>query len=229
MSNELVPSHPGASSLRRRLPGPRLALLLLSLALVSVATPAVPANLAPDLGYLRVQSISADHDALAAELAKSRALVLDLRQTLDERNAGETLRQILDRPASARLYVLVSPATPVPVVGVLASNPSRQITLGVKGAKPQPQVVVLQSVEHDRRAYDLLLAGASLPDLISGKTEKPRFDEASLVQEFRSGAPVPAATPNAPDNASTSENGRVVDRVLQRAVHLHHTLQALQR
>lgn len=195
-------------------------------------------ELAPDLGYLRVHSIVLERETIAAALLKSRALVLDLRYPLDERDAGETLRQELSsHPAKPRLYVLVSPATPVPVVGAIAASPARLTTLGVKGARPEPQVVVLQSPADDRRAFEAHTAGTALADLISGKIDKERFDEATLVQEFRLGLPGDRSAGPPPESATENRTAtppadapaRVTDRVLQRALHLHRALQALRR
>lgn len=207
------------------------ALCLLSSIPCSPARAAEPLDLGADLAYLRVHSIVLEREALAAALLKSRALVLDLRYPADERGAGDILRQELAAPAPApRIYVLVSPATPVPVVGAIAANSARLVTLGVKGAKPEPQVVVLQTAEDDRRAYDALAAGTPLAGLISGKIEKERFDEASLVQEFKNGNPAPQPpAPGTPPGKAESQPERLTDRVLQRALHLHRALQALKR
>ncbi len=190
---------------------------------------AEPVELAADLGYLRVHSIVLEREAIASALLKPRALVLDLRYPLDERDAGEALRQELaTHPAKPRLYVLVSPATPVPVVGAIAASQTKLFTLGVKGSRPEPQVVVRQSAADDRRAFDAVLQGTALAELISGKMEKERYDEASLVLEFKNGLtevkpPVVSSTPAAEKPA------RLTDRVLQRALHLHRALQALKR
>ena len=190
---------------------------------------AEPVELAADLNYLRIHSIVLEREAIASALLKPRALVLDLRYPLDERDAGETLRQELaTHPAKPRLYVLVSPATPVPVVGAIASGQPKLVTLGVKGARPEPQVVVLQSAADDRRAFEALTQGTALADLVSGKMDKERYDEAALVLEFKNGVPDPkppeAGTATAPEKAP-----RLTDRVLQRARHLHRALQALKR
>lgn len=204
--------------------------------------------LSADLGYLRVHSIVQERGTIQEALQQSRALVLDLRRPLDERDAGETLHQELaSHPAKSRLYVLVSPATPVPVVGAIAANSARLVTLGIKGSQPEPQVVVQQSAEDDRKAYDALTAGSTLADLVSGKIEKERYDEASLVQEFKNGnhdarpPAVPALRSPESEGGSPAEgseatqtkgNGspvRPTDRVLQRAMHLHRALLALKR
>jgi hypothetical protein len=187
-----------------------------------------PADLG-DLGYLRIHSVVGERATLAAALTQPHALVLDLRYPVDEREAGDTLRAALgNATALGRLYVLVSPATPVPIVGAIAAHSARLVTLGVKGARPEPQVVVLQSAADDRRAYDALAAGTPFADLISGKIVKERFDEASLVQEFKNGV----ADPKPPETglAKAGESpARLTDRVLQRAVHLHRSFQALKR
>jgi hypothetical protein len=219
-------------TLRRVCPGTGSLILILGL-LFSVLCPpvraAAPVELASDLAYLRVHSAVVERETITAALAQPRALVLDLRYPQDERGADETLRQALTgRPAGSRLYVLVSPATPVPVVGVVAANPARLVTLGVKGAKPEPKVVIMQTAEDDRRAYDAHTVGTPLADLISGKMDKERFDEASLVHEFKNGNPDPKPPETGPAN-TPGASARLTDRVLQRALHLHRALQALKR
>lgn len=208
---------------------PLLALCASPFALGLVAVADEPTDLAPDLGYLRVHSVIAERDAIAAALAKPRALVLDLRYPADEREADESLRQqFAAAPIGARIYVLVSPATPVPVVGAIAAHSSRLLTLGVKGARPEPQVGVQQSAEDDRRAYDALTAGTSVGDLVSGRIDKERFDEASLVHEFNNGNTDARPPETGPAKAGDTP-AKLTDRVLQRALHLHRALQVLKR
>lgn len=186
-------------------------------------------DLAPDLGYLRIHSIVQQQAALTAALQSPRALVLDLRHPVDERDAGELLhQQLANHPAKSRLFILVSPVTPVPVVGAVAASSTPLVTFGVKGSRPTPQVVVEQSPEADRRAFDALATGTTLAALLSGTIEKERFDEASLVHEFKNGHP--DAQPTASGEAPATESpDRLTDRVLQRALHLHRALQALKR
>lgn len=205
------------------------AFCLLFPALCLSARAAEPIELAADLGYLRIHSLVVEREFLAAALRQSRALVLDLRYPLDERDAGEVLRQELSsQTTKPRLYVLVSPATPVPIVGAIASSQTKLITLGVKGSRPEPQVAVLQVAADDRRAFDAFTRGTPLAELISGKIEKERYDEATLVQEFNNGAPEPKPLEVTPA-PTTEPPPRLTDRVLQRTLHLHRALQTLRR
>ena len=78
------------------------------------------------------------------------------------------------------------------------------------------------------------IAGTPVETLISGKIEKDRYDEATLVQEFKNGNPE-AAPPQPPDPTAAKATDApakppvLVDRVLQRAVHLHAARLALRR
>ena len=69
--------------------------------------------------------------------------------------------------------------------------------------------------------------------LVTGKIEKERFDEATLVQEFNNGNP-DAEPPPLPDptrpklNEAAPVKAPLIDRVLQRAIQLHRALLALE-
>jgi hypothetical protein len=204
-------------------------LVLLLILLVS-ARAAEPVDLGQGLTYLRIISLTKSAEDLNSALLRPATLVLDLRYTVDEPASADILRVLNSQPAKPSLYVLVSRATPASIAGILTSTSTQLVTLGVKDSRPAPQVVVEQTPEADRAAYAAFESGTSLSQLISGKIEKERFDEATLVHEFKSGnhdarppesGPVPgkAAAPAAP----------LIDRVLQRAVHLHHALLALKR
>ncbi|HEX2860083.1 MAG TPA: hypothetical protein VHN79_00500 [Lacunisphaera sp.] len=198
---------------------PLLAVLLLILAVALRGTE--PTDLGHGLGYLRVRSL----EEAIAPLAGKNAVVLDLRQVTATPESIPLFSAALSaRPTGSRLFVLVSPDTPDAVAEILQGS---LVTLGTKGSRPKPQVEVMQSVDDDRRAYAALTDGTPLPDLVSGKIEKERYDEASLVQEFKNGnhdARPPTGAPK-----TTASPPRVTDRVLQRAIHLHRALLALQR
>jgi len=220
--------------------------LLLLLVLSASVCAVEPTDLGQGLAYLRINSLTKSAQDLRSALLRPGALVLDLRYTVDEPGAADALRELNSQPAKPTLYVLVSPATPKSVADIVAITPARRVTLGIKDSAPAPDVTVGQSAADDRRAYDALESGTTLAQLISGKIEKERFDEASLVQEFKNGnheakppavpalrSPGSEAGGKADGSAAPAATGAPaapappVDRVLQRAVHLHQALQAL--
>lgn len=205
---------------------------VLALARLSATTAAPePRDLAPDLAYLRAHSLGESLPALNSPALATRALVLDLRYaTTAETDATELARLLAARGLNApRWFVLVSPETPGALSAVLATPPRGVLTLGVEGSRPAPRVVVTQAADADRRAYDAAGGGMTIEALITGKVEKERYDEASLVREFENGVADPAPPP-APDPTAQPPPEKapvLTDRVLQRAVHLHRALQAL--
>jgi hypothetical protein len=223
---------PTRSATPRTLAGKLMTLLAISsLLLVSRARATELTDLGQGLGYLRVHSL----DAAIKPLAGSGALVLDLRHSSTSPETSIAFQAALAKrdDLTNPLYILVGPNTPVPFVNAL---PKAVITLGIGGSQSAPRVIVDQSPEADQLAYDALESGTSLLDLISGRIEKDRYDEASLVQEFKGGNLEAHPPEKKPANASEavppvaeSKPNRLTDRVLQRAVHLHRALQALKR
>jgi hypothetical protein len=212
--------------------------LLAILACLSTAfCPAVFAAELTDLGsglsYLRVHSVTGEEYVLRKAVPAAGALVLDLRYATAGDTSPAALRAALaDRSNSAPLFVLVGPDTPAILTPIIGAT--RALTLGIAGTNPAPKVVVQAEAAADRRAYDALETGTPISQLITGKIEKERFDEASLVNEFKHGnpeaAPPPAPDPTAPRPSATSAKPETIpptDRVLQRAVHLHRALLAL--
>jgi hypothetical protein len=205
-----------------------ISFLVLLLVLPASAFAAEPSDLGQGLAYLRVHQLG---EAIKP-LAGSNALVLDLRHTTATAETVSAFSAALSfRAEGSSLFALVGPDTPDRLVGVLNA---KLVTIGIRAAHPAPQVVVEQTAEVDRAAYAAYDTGTALDRLISGKIEKERFDEATLVHEFKSGnhdAKPPEATP-APGpgkEAPAAPAAPLVDRVLQRAVHLHHALLALKR
>lgn len=193
-----------------------------------------PTDLGQGLGYLRIHSLADEEPALRRAVTGAGALVLDLRYATANEDSVAMLRATLaGRADAAPLLVLVGPATPA-LVGPALGKARGVFTLGIVGSKPEPDVIVKSDAAADRRAYDALEAGTALEKLISGKIEKQRFDEATLVKEFKNGnsdaEPPPAPDPTASKPAAAPEKTPApVDRVLQRAVHLHQGLLALRR
>lgn len=218
---------------------PLLFLTLGSLLLASRATATEPADLGQGLSYLRIRSVADSGVALRKTVPGPGALVLDLRYATASEASVDALKSALAaRPASAPLFALVSPATPAVLEPVLTAR--GVLTLGVAGSIPTPRVVVRTDAAADRLAYDALDAGTGLTQLVTGKIEKERFDEATLVEEFKNGHEIERPVPPLPGNSPTpgtdatdtsAEKGKSppppTDRVLQRAIHLHRALLAL--
>ena len=210
-----------------------------SLLLAALLAATIHATELTDLGlglsYLRIHSVAEAEAALRKAVPAAGALVLDLRYaTADEASAAIVKSALAGRSGPALLYILVSPATAPALGPVIMAAPA--VTLGAPDSVPAARVKVQTDVAADRRAYDALDAGAELAKLITGKIEKERFDEASLVQEFKNGHDVerpPAPDPTAPKTDATAAKEAApappIDRVLQRAVHLHRALLALRR
>ncbi|MDP2139026.1 MAG: hypothetical protein Q8J74_14345, partial [Candidatus Didemnitutus sp.] len=155
---------------------------------------------------------------------------LDLRYVVaTDEDAPLISRALGQRTGSLPLFILISPETPPALARVLSRLPAGTVTLGVAGSAPTPTVVIAQATDTDRRAYAAALDGLALETLISGKLVKERFDEASLVKDFQNGHAHPSPPP-VPDLTAKTDPDKpqlLIDRVLQRAVHLHRTLVAL--
>jgi hypothetical protein len=195
-----------------------------------------------ELSYLRVHSLAEAMPTINSAFSASRALVLDLRYaTVSDESAGTLKTLLAERAPDSELFILVSPATPSSMADALTSAAGNWVTLGVKESQPTPKIIVKTTAEIDRRAYDAAAAGTPVEKLISGKIEKDRFDEATLVQEFKNGNPDgepptsrPPGGPAKADPAKVQPGAEntpapLVDRVLQRAFQIHRALQALHR
>ncbi len=211
----------------------RISLLFSALCLLCSGTELT--DLGQGLSYLRIHSVAESSVALRKAVPGAGALVLDLRYATAAEDSPAALQSALaERPAGTTLFILVSPATPASLGPVITTV--RALTLGAPGSAPAPKVIVQTDAPADRRAYDALEAGTALTTLIAGKIEKERYDEATLVHEFKNGLPAsePPLTPDpaAAKPAATPEKEKekpapLTDRVLQRAVHLHRALLAL--
>lgn len=206
-------------------------LVFISLLTLSVLVRAAePVDLDQGLAYLRVHSLADDQAVIARATHTAHALVLDLRYATASDDALAALRTALaNRAPGTPLFVLVSPATPPALANAVAD----ELTLGPTGTLPEPKVAVQTDAATDRRAYDAHESGLALADLITGKIEKDRYDEASLMKDFKSGN-IAAEPPPGPDPTATKPGAPekvpvLTDRVLQRAMHLHRALLALRR
>lgn len=202
-----------------------------------------PTDLSSNLTYIRVHSLADAASTLPKTLSGKRAFVLDLRYATATDESLAILRTALaGHPADAPLFILISPATPADVIDLLNPTSAAFITLGIAGSHPAPRIIIKAEPETDRRAYDAFETGTPIKDLISGKIDKDRFDEAALVHEFKNGSPSsdpeltaatdpagakPAVTANKSDEPVASVTEPLKDRVLQRALNLYQALQAL--
>lgn len=203
-----------------------LGLVLLATTLQLAAT--TPLDLGDGLPYLRITG-AGDTPAVANLVAAPKPAVIDLRRAaLAPDDALQLHDTLARRSAGEPLFILVGPQTPPDAVPALL--PAGVLTLGLAGSRPEPRVIIAQSPEADLAARQALDAGTPLERLIDGRIEKERFDEASLAQEFANGnlhaEPPPTPDPTEPA-AATAPPPAPVDRVLQRAVHLHRSLAAL--
>ncbi|MFI5337626.1 MAG: hypothetical protein ACHQ5A_12635 [Opitutales bacterium] len=216
----------------------KILLALFFLAALPGLRAAAPVDLGQGLVYLRIHSLDKDDAALTAALAQDAALILDLRYPSRGLDTLASFREALaHHPANRPLFLLVSPGTPSDVVALLPTAPAGAVALGATGTwlPPEHSVAVEQTAEADRQAYDAAEAGQPLATLISGKIDKERYDEAALMTDFRGGnadpQPPPAPDPTKPKAApeAPAPKPAPTDRVLQRAVHLHRALLALER
>jgi hypothetical protein len=208
----------------------RFLLLLGSFSLAARATETT--DLGYNLSYLRVHSLADSVPVLRAALSAKRAFVLDLRYATATDDSLAALRTALAaHPAGFPLFILISPATPAAVVDAANQTPGSFVTLGITSSR-SAKITVKADAATDRKAYDALDNGTPVAALISGKVEKERFDEATLVQEFKNGnadaAPPALPDPTVPKPADAEEKpAPLIDHVLQRAVQLHQALLAL--
>jgi hypothetical protein len=221
-------------------------LLLAAPFLRAADTPAGPAAsngavqaIERNLSYRRIHTLPDDLPALSGPATGT--LVLDLRFVPAGPEAAAAFSAWLKSRArpQAPVLVLVNPGTAPALLAPLAAPgvPPGVVSIGPEMNDAVPDVGLTLAAGADRAAYDAFEHGTSLADLISPRIDKVRHDEAAMARERAAGAaaadagddgtvppdekpatPPPAAAPVAP-----------VDRVLQRAVQLHHALQALKK
>lgn len=201
--------------------------LFLILALAMRAAP-LERDLGQSLVYHRVHVLPADLPAMGT--ARKRACVLDLRYVHGDAAAATALQAWIKFSASTRtpVFVLVNADTDAvllhsfteqgPVNGVM--------TVGIAGGKFHPDLVVHNSPENERRAYDALENGAAIVTLLTDNPDKMRNDEASLSKDRLAEA---AADSAADALAKNRPAPPPVDVALQRAMHMHRALVALHK
>ncbi len=205
------------------------------------AAPSTARPLREDLGkglvYYRLHALPAD---LPPATVKPGPMVLDLRfasLTEAEGTAVEAWLRFHATPTTP-LLVLVNSFTAEKLAALLAANEGVPglLTIGLPPPGFTPDIVVRTSAAADRRAYDALEHGGSLPALITENVDKPREDEAAIIRERSSSADNndeddsdeldrPAAEPA----TVKPRPPPVIDYTLQRAVQVDRALRALKR
>ncbi len=205
--------------------------LLLSFILFAVRTLAA-APITHDLGqgltYVHVASLPADLPGQK----DLRACVLDLRYTQGDATAAAALAAWLKFHVSARtpVFVLANADTATPLLTILAQGqlPAGTLTIGRLGHGFTPDIAVHTDAATERRAFDALARGVLPASLLQENSGKTRYDEAAIVRHL-AGDEVPAGTVRQPETDTADETvpPPLIDRTLQRAVHVHHGLAAL--
>ncbi|MBK8856328.1 MAG: hypothetical protein IPN11_01170 [Opitutaceae bacterium] len=205
------------------------ATLLLCLAFTGSATAApITHDLGQGLTYVHVAGLPADLPGQK----DLRACVLDLRYTRGDDTAAAALAAWLKFHASARtpVYVLANADTATPLLAILTPDrlPAGTLTIGRPGGGFTPDIAVQSDAAAERRAFNALASGAQPASLLQENSGKTRYDEAAIVRQLAGDEP-PAGTGHPPETGSADEAvpPPLIDRTLQRAVHVHHGLAAL--
>ncbi|MEO6001731.1 MAG: hypothetical protein ABIZ04_22090 [Opitutus sp.] len=185
--------------------------------------------------YLRSHVLPAD---LPSAEVKNGSMILDLRYTTAEPEAATALDAWLKFRAQPHtpVIILVNSETAAVLRESLvrwAKHPN-VITVGHQNPETAPDISVAANPDDEKKAYDALEHGSSIAALITENADKPRVDEASIMRSrSESGGALADASvldDLPPDGKKVpSTPPPLIDRVLQRAVHLHRALQALRR
>jgi hypothetical protein len=175
------------------------------------------APLAPGLAYVRPETEN------AAKSLAAGSVIIDLREVTDPTSAN-TLLATLATPVPARriTLVLLSPETPLLLRQRVATLP-RCITIGRVDEALKTDISVATPPDADLASVKTLGSGSAPETLVIANTDKPRFDESTLVREHQSGQI--EETPSAETTDAPAKPA--VDAVLQRAVQIYEGLVAL--
>jgi hypothetical protein len=167
---------------------------------LSLAAPAAPLtrDLGQGLAYHRVATLPADLPVLAA--GRKQPCVLDLRYARGDASAGTALDAWLKFNATARapVFLLLNADTARAVLAPLAARlpAAGLIVIGTAASALKPDLALKLSPAEERRAYDVLAAGATVGSLVIDPTKpaSPKTPAAS---------PTPPPWPGPPTSPST--------------------------
>jgi hypothetical protein len=190
-----------------------------------------PTDLGDGLLYVRVHTAATDLPP--GESVREHPCVLDLRFAHGDAVAATVLASWVSSHAANRnpIFVLVNGSTAAPLIAALTEHRiSGLLMVGIEGQAFSPDIMVKQSSDDERRAYDALDHGATIAALTTDNPDKQRNDEASLSH------PTDAATDR--DDSTTTESTAPpapkstpppTDAALQRAIQLHRALRAMKK
>jgi hypothetical protein len=201
-------------------------LVLMALLLLARATAApIEHDLGLGLEYWRAHSIP---DELPPAAPAAHSWVLDLRYATGGPRAAADLLGWLKAHSGPHtpVFLLANMKTSESLLAPLDSADAviGLIIIGAGAPDFDPDIPVKETPAADRHAYDALEKGEPIEALLYRNRDKPRDDEARLEREHISdsdddnGPPAPPVKPQ-PMN----------DPVLQKALHLHRALLALNR
>ena len=224
-----------------------LTLLFLVFLLPSSLHAALEKELGQALAYLRVTDAGTDASLAVDTIERRAALVLDLRSLSADAKFAEAIHTALAKPPAphAVRFVLINSTCAPELIAALNDTLPHVISIGPRSAAITPDIAVSISDEEDRRAYAALADGTALEKLITDNHEKPRYDEARLVQDHANGVIPPDSllpadaeddsvtidpeTEKKTTDAKPKAPPPPVDLVLERAQQIHRTLLALKK
>jgi hypothetical protein len=196
-----------------------------AIALSQGTAAAAGVSLGSGLTYFRVHELPSDLPSTPA--GRTGPSVLDLRFAKSDGAAASLLGAWVRFNASATtpVFVLENSDTSASLLSLFTgAGNGGVIVLAPAAEKLSPTVSVHVDADTDRRAYQAVEKGASLPSLLADNPGKERIDEAYLEKEHIADSDAPDIETDKPSPPSP-----LVDFMLQRAVQLHRGLVALKR
>ncbi len=184
-------------------------------------------DLGGGLGYVRLRVLPADGGLALAN--KAAALVVDLRYATGETRAATEFFAGLRRRATNKtpVFILANHATAPELLRAIAAGGRGTgiVVVGIATPGFAPDVAVRATADEEQAAYAALDQGLGLAKLLADNPGKVRNDEASLTRDRPAEAPAENGDAAAPAGKAVPP----VDATLQRALHLHRSLQALRK
>lgn len=199
-----------------------IATAVLGLLLATGRAAPVEREVGDGLVYARVHATATDLPTDAR--VRNHPCVLDLRFARGDATAATVLASWLGSHAAPKtpVFVLVNAATDSALLRVLADHDPATglLVIGIAGQPFKPDILVEDTSDDERRAYELFEHGTTIRTLTTDFPNKRRDDEASLSQ---------TQAPEADDPAETDPKPPPIDEVLQRAIQVYRGLRAMKQ